>query len=386
MRYSIFAILPIIFVLGCAGSLHLPEGTTVSDEDIPWSTTRGDCAQWAFGYCKSNGEPEILWKANLKTPILAPPAAGDGAIFVGTPTKRVFAFDALTGERIGKLWVNVPVEDGLSYSDGLLAITGRSIYNSLQLYDLDKNSSVWNKKSDRAAAAPIICGETIYYATAKGAIFAMNLSGNKLWRTALTDATIKHEPAFRDSLLFIADSNKKLYCLAADSGKIMWKITLPSAPVGPPIVLPDHVIIPTSSGRIPIARLDGNIRLIIEGSGELNTPIACAGPTIYGVTPFGVVFAGDIGEGGLYWETNLDEPVIVPPTIWGTELVVITASNRLALLDLADGRIVHEIDIGEPVSAAPIVYISNLYIGTETGELIAVGRKSETQEIQNDRQ
>ncbi len=360
--------------MACAGSLELPAKVSSDTEIAPWGNPRGDCGNWAFADGKS-GAPVEMWRAKLKVPILATPVAGDGAIFVGTPIKRVFAFDAISGKKLGKMWVDIPIEDGLSYSSGLLVMAGRSIYNRLRAYDLNSGNYRWEKKSDRAAASPIICGNRIFYSTAKGAFFAIDLeTGEKIWRRGFEEAVIEHEPAFRDSLVFLADLNGRLFCLSADSGNIRWEITLPGAPVGPPVVIPDHVIIPTSTGRIPVITLDGAIRVEIEAPGEIFTPIACTGPTVYGVTRHGIAFAGDLGEGGILWQVSLGEPVIVPPVVWGRDLAVITASGKLKLFHFGDGSNRGELDLKSHVSAAPIIYNSILYIATEEGELIAVGR------------
>ncbi|RKZ30932.1 hypothetical protein DRQ36_03825 [bacterium] len=385
MGKTILLIFILLFGFGCAGSLRLPDGGPIFESDIPWGTTRGDCAQWALRGGDS-GEPFILWRVKTKSPVLAPPVAGNGAVFVGMPNKRLFAFDARTGEKLGKLWVDVPVEDGISYRDGLLAITGRSIYNKLGVYDVTTGEFKWKKDSDRAAAAPIICDNTLYFSTSKGSVFALDAeTGEKIWRVALSDAVIENEPAFRDSLVFIADLNGKLFCLTADSGIVRWELELPGMPVGPPIVIPDHIIIPTSAGRIPVITLDGSIRVEVESPGELIAPVACTGPTIYGVTRRGIVFAGDLGGGGIMWQTSLDEPVIVPPVVWGMELAAITASGRLVLLNSADGEIEHELELEAPISAGPIIYDSCLFIGTESGELIAVGKSNKPMERINER-
>jgi len=380
MERAITAILVVLF-FGCAGTLRLPENSTVAES---WSTPRGDCSNWASAR-SAGGDLVELWRADLKVPILATPVAGDGAIFVGTPIKRVFAFDAICGTKLGKIWVDIPIEDGLAYEDSFLVMTGRSIYNKLRCFDLRTGSFLWDKKSERAAAAPIVCGERVFYSTSSGALFALNLkTGEKIWRQKLREAVIEHEPGFRDSLLFVADKNGKLYCFDADSGAIMWELELPEAPIGPPVVIPDHVIAPTHSGRIPVITFDGRIRIEIEAPGEMIAPVVCSGPTIFGVTCKGIAFAGDLGSGGILWQTAVGEPVIVPPVLWGLEIVTITASGKMILLHYGTGEILDELDLDTPISASPIVYDSKLYVVTEGGELIAIGRAETEMEIQHE--
>ena len=378
ISFSIFAA---IFI-GCAGGFSL-SGTAGISADRPWSAVRGDCAGWAFRG-RDTGAAEIIWRAKTKVPILAAPVAGDGAIFVGLPTRRILAFDAKSGKRLGKLWADVALDNGLAYSDGLLAITGRSDYNRLRVFDTKSGAFLWSKNSDRAYAAPIVCGKRLFFSTAKGAVFAIDArSGEKIWRRSFDKAVVESEPAFRDSLLYIADSNGRLFAIAADSGAVRWGIDLPSQPVGQPVVIPDHVIVPTASGRIPVIQLDGHVRVYIDAPGELATDIACSGPTVYGVTRKGIVFAADLGGGGILWQTTLGVPVIAPPVLWGKQLAVVTAEGELKLLFYSDGAIEHTIDIGAPVTAPPIVYDSMLYIATETGELVAVGRIGQSMEREN---
>ncbi len=381
MKKAIFIILPLLF-LACSGPIHLRE----RDVEVPvWPVPRGDCANWASAG-RAEGELVELWRTNLKVPILATPTAGEGAVFIGTGTRRMMAVDAETGEKIGNIWTDVAVEDGLTYSDGRLVIAGRSIYNKLRCYDVFDGGFLWSKKSDRAASSPIICGDRIFYSTAVGALFALDLeSGEKIWRVGLEDAVIENEPGFRDSLLFVADQNGALYCIAADSGVVRWRIDIPKNASGPPVVIPDHVIVPAHSGRIPVITLDGVIRVEIHASGELIAPVACSGPTIFGVTRRGICFAGDLGEGGILWQTDIGEPSIVGPIIWGKDIVTIGASGRISLIHYGTGEIESQLETNAPISAEPIIYDSKMFLATEEGELIAIGKSKKETEIQNER-
>ncbi len=371
MKRIILLILPIFF-LGCAGSIRLPEPEVQSS---PWAVPRGDCANWASAG-RAEGDLVELWRTNLKVPILGTPVAGDDAVFIGTGTRRLMAVNAETGDRIGRMWTDVPVEDGMAYADGKIVIGGRSIYNKLRCYDVFSSEFLWSKNSDRGASAPIICGERVFYSTAKGVLFALALeSGEKIWRREFERGVFEHEPAFRDSLLFIADQNGRLYCIDADSGTIIWELEVPPSASGPPVVIPDHVILPVHSGRILVITLDGAVRVEIQAPGELVSPIACIGPTIFGVTRKGIVFAGDLGDGGILWQASIDEPSLTGPVIWGTEIVTIGVSGKVSLLHYGTGEILSQIEINAPVSANPIIYDSKLFIATEEGELIAIGRK-----------
>ncbi|HHS50853.1 MAG TPA: hypothetical protein ENN07_07040 [candidate division Zixibacteria bacterium] len=373
------AILTASLLAGCAGKLTFP-APDGGAKDAPWSAVRRDCAGWAFSG-DGTGHAEIVWRTKTKIPIIAAPLAAEGKIFVPTPNRRVLAFDAETGDRVGRLWVDVLPNNGIALGDGILAITGRSDFNRFRVYDFREGEFLWSKDADRAFSAPIVCGETIYFATAKGAIFAIDArTGERKWRAEIPSAVINHPPAFRDSLVYIADSNKRLVAITADSGKVRWKLDLPSPPVGQPIVIPDHVIVPTESGKIFVVLLDGTIRVTIDAPGQLATDIACMGPTVFGVTRMGIVFAGDLGGGGILWQTNLATPVLSAPVLWGRQLAVITAEGELNLVFYADGARESTVDLEAPVTAPPIVHGSRLFIAAETGELIAIERHSRRME------
>ena len=354
------------------------------DRDIRWGTVRGDCGNWAF-FDGESGEPYIIWRSKVKASVIAPPVAGKGAIFIGTPIRRLFVFDAETGDRLSKLWVDISVEDGMALDDNLIALSGRSFYNKLSIYDIDKGDLVWSKSSDRSSTPPLICDSQLFFATSEGVVFRIDpKSGEKIWRIELKDAVIEQEMAYRDSILYLPDQNGSLFAISADSGKIKWKLPLPTSPSGAVVVIPDHIIVPTVSGEIPVIKLDGSIRVSIDAPGELVTSLACSGPTVYGATRFGIVFAGDLGGGGILWQTNLDIPLITPPVLWGRELVIVTTDNRLLFLSFADGEILHELKIDSHLGTPPIIYNGNLYLGTLDGELIAIGKKTQSMERENE--
>jgi len=327
---------------------------------------------------------EILWKKELKIPFLCPPVAGDGAIYLGSSIKRVYELDAYTGEKLGKLWVDVPVEDGLAFYDNHLAITGRSVFNRMKVYDIANGQFVWDMKSDRIAASPIACEKKVFVSTDKGSVYALDIySGDKIWNTRLKNAVIEHELAFRDSLVFVVDQNGRLFCMESDSGKIRWELDLPERPVGPPVVIPDHVFVPTYNGIMPIITLSGEKRVTVESPGELIAPVVCSGPSVYGVTRYGIVFAGDLGAGGIMWQVDLDSPVIAPPVLWGYELVVIDHAGKISLVRAYDGEIMDEMNLSEPVTTGPIIYDRILYVVTESGTVYAIDREQNRMENEN---
>lgn len=380
MTYSVLVVA--LLTLSCAARFSIPR--ELPSEENQWRAVRGDNSGWAYAG-EGTGKAAILWRVKTKIPIISAPVAGDGAIFVPSPNRRVLVYGAETGKRIGRLWVDAMPDNGLALGGGLLAIAGRGEFNRIRVYDYHEGTFLWDRDSERSFAAPILVDSILYFAISTGAIFSLDArTGEKNWRYKIDGAVIDHEPAFRDSLLFLVDSNKRLLALSADSGTVRWSLDLPSPPSGQAVVIPDHVIVSTMSGKILAVLLDGSVRVSIDAPGELGSPVACSGPTIYGVTKKGIVFAGDLGHGGILWQTNLSAPVIAPPVIWGKQIVIVTAEGKIYLLYFSDGAIEHTIDLEEPVTAPPIIYNSNLYIATETGELIAITRNIQSLEHNNE--
>ena len=252
----------------------------------------------------ANGK--TLWQTNLASEVLsAPSAAGDIAV-ARTVDGRVAALDLATGERLWTIESNVPnltlrgtatpvIVDQTVYigTDGgkLLALdlsTGEQRW--VQTVALPSGRSELERIVDVDGNA-LITGDTIYVASAGGALVALQRKGGQVrWKEDIaSEGNLAVDPRH----VYATDLNGGVWSLYRDSGDTDWKTdALGYRSVSAPAVMDGNVVVGDYEGYVhwlsadngdEIARghpigeainaqplvLDDNRALILGAEGEL---------------------------------------------------------------------------------------------------------------------
>ncbi len=158
-------------------------------------------------------QPEKLWSRNLGEEITAL-AMGNNTIVTGTKSGKISIF-SLSGKKLASAKLDSPIwsldiSDGLIYAGGdyylfclnksLDVLWKTDLYDRVNDLDIEgdyiaavtssrmgfliKNSSKrsWRKSLDSSAWATAIGKDEVYFATAKGSVYAFSLSGEEKWR------------------------------------------------------------------------------------------------------------------------------------------------------------------------------------------------------------
>src|SRR5579864_1980124 len=194
---------------------------------------------------------ELRWKADFLTDAPKDPPGFDGnrARLQGTQARptalasdgqfvflsvfdqcQVIAFHATTGKRIWSFQAG-----GWIY--GPAAFTTKNVFIGSQddcFYCLDKQAGkeVWKfKTKGRIESGAVVDSKAVYFGSCDGHCYALNQAGGKeLWRFE-TDkhsdgkpSAIYSQPVLRRGILCFAAGEGQVYGLAADSGKMLWKL------------------------------------------------------------------------------------------------------------------------------------------------------------------
>lgn len=89
--------------------------------------------------------------------------------------------------------------------------------------------------SGRLSASPIVVGETVYIGSSDRRFFALNASRwGERWRF-LAKAPVLQSAAYADGVVVFSDAKANLYGLHAESGTLLWQVSLDGWTVSPPI-------------------------------------------------------------------------------------------------------------------------------------------------------
>lgn len=238
-----------------------------------------------FLYCVNADTGRVVWRYDLRNPVISRPTLHDGRAFVTTSDDTVYAFDASTGKW---LWhyrrrssppssihgASAPLVDGqeviAGLSDGFLV--------ALSLQD---GQLRWERKLHPGTkftdvdAHPVLDGGLLYVPSYDGALYALNRKGGEVvWRF---DAGGSRQVFIEESSLYLPSSNGRVYHLEKSSGKVIWQFEMDGGTPTRLVVADRHVIVASSfqylyvlqktSGR-PEYRFNAG-----EGSGFASAPL-----------------------------------------------------------------------------------------------------------------
>lgn len=293
-----------------------------------------------------NGQQK--WEINLRAPISAGPAVGEGKIVLGTSDGRVIALEQSNGKTA---WIS--------------------------------------KASSEILAAPKISGNEVFVHTMDGGLSALSLSdGRQLWRFShnLPPLMLRRSssPAVKNDLVIAGFANGKLLAMQKNDGAVAWTHDV-SHPKGTTDLqrMVDISADPVVAGdRVYAASYQGNIAAVTATNGQVlwerGVP-SYAGfvvdqNLIFVAATNGDVVALDTQNGATYWLQNeLQGRRLSKPAIMGKYLIVADDDGNIHWIDKENGKIIGRYELDKDgIEAAPIVRNNTVYVLGNGGELVAL--------------
>lgn len=196
-------------------SLGIKVSPAIDQETLVVATTMG----FVYGIDADSGK--LLWRFPKDRPlgaqINASPSISDGIAYITDRSGRMFALRMDTGE---DTWhFSTEVEGSINSS---LAVGSSSIFVgtwAAYLYCLDKcaGGMRWRYQNDKISvwdsisAAPLILNDrAVVFGSASGYVYALDMSGNDLWKYRL-ESEIISSPVVSDGFLYVVTDSGRLY-------------------------------------------------------------------------------------------------------------------------------------------------------------------------------
>ncbi len=249
------------------------------------------------------------------------------------------------------------------------------------------------KESDflRVALRPTGDGERLYAASADGKVHALDpATGKRIWRTDLK-LEITAGPGVGEGVVAVMAADGFLVVLDAATGAERWRTDIDGESLALPLVEDDLIIIQTIDNRLrAVSVFDGAPRWTIEQSTPALTLRGSASPLSVGsnvVAGFdnGRLIAIDSESGDIAWESMLSPPtgrsdlerladVDGQLAVVGQDIYAAGYQGTLASVAAESGQVLWQQEISTYVGVA--ADWNNLYTTAETGEVIALTRRT----------
>ena len=240
--------------------------------------------------------PRIIWVRDLDETIIATPAYDGQTLYVGTEAGTIVPITVASGavgqpiartdERIwsallldggalyvaaldkrvravrpsgGTVWAQPTELSGAVPGDfaieGGLLVVG-SFDRRLHAFDAGTGAEEWVFDGDGWFwARPVIAGDTVYAASTRGSVYALNAAGSDAsrvrWRFNQLDSEIRAAPVLAGGVLVVAAEEATIWGIDPATGDLRWSAPLPGHRfLADPLVLASTLIYATTRGDL----------------------------------------------------------------------------------------------------------------------------------------
>lgn len=336
---------------------------------------------------------EIVWQKSLKADQNATGGEFvDGKLLFGTTQNWIYAHNAFTGEKLDRMWANLPVEIPPAVDDSLLFYAGAGEWNELVAANIYSGKELWNKTARTIGSKILSSDSTIYYATSSGGIYRLNQKTGEIIAKRRINIGISCDLLIIGDELFIGTRDGNIYILDRFELTISKKLS-----VGSPVAekfhsLGNKIFTNLENGDLLIIdRKELKIVKTIQQQGEFVTAPLILNNLIIAVNNAGVVSCHQRLEPYEFlWEIRLHElqpedfdstagyqrsgeasVFASPATLYG-KIIIITYRGSLFVIDPETSEIELAKKIGGRFVKSPQTYGSMLYLFSENSRILGM--------------
>lgn len=319
-----------------------------------------------------------------------PPVSVGGVVYVGTKDGDVISLIEDDSGNLRENWT-FPGTTGQQDIVGVYktpVVVGNLVYiNGIDgfLYALDKESGNLTGDGWRRPDNPFNPPETlvagpaydptndiILSASEDGMLYAYTAkNGNEFWNPFVTGGAIWSTPRVERGVAYFGSHDHKVYAVTLGDGKELWSYETDGVVAGTPLVFDGKVIAGSFDKTLyALSVEDGEPVWSIEGDNWFWAGAVTDGRTIFAPNMDGNIYAID-RSGNLLWTYNVGSPIVSPPVLVPSGLVVAGKDGNLLLLDtsterLGLRRVLFNQKIGDAEIKAPLFAVEDsVYVGSQ---------------------
>lgn len=259
----------------------------------------------------SDGEPlrskgEWIYPGETKTigSVVGNPVLVKDTLYIGSSDGRVYALDAVYGEKKwefdtgGKIWTTPAVSDGVVYVSNY----------AKQLYAIsaEDGKELWPKPIELPAAiasSPVVSDGKVFFGTFDQFLYAVSSSdGKEVWKFK-GGGWFWATPLVKDGVVYAGCLDHKLYARDASTGKELWQFEADSSIVSPPVLVANVLIVCSESGSLYMREVDNGMPVHdpIPIGHSVMAPLYTDGKMVYAHARDDNVYCVDIQSGQMAW-------------------------------------------------------------------------------------
>ncbi len=244
--------------------------------------------------------------------------------------------------------------------------------------DLQSGRTRWSVRASGSVVGGVLqAGDLIFAGTEQpgGKVHAFrSISGSEVW--ASSTGYIQSPLALVDGKLIGMTRKNQVVALNAATGRIAWRLPLPTSRHAPVPLGGGDVLISSYDSLYRIRVMDGKVTLRRRAPGVITAGWRAFGNLLVAGTGDSLVLAIDPDSLTEQWRVQLDAPVLTPPAVTGDTLFAVTQVGSLyRIVTLGDGAVAEPLQRTPwPATGAPEVIGAWILTGASNGGLRAYSR------------
>jgi eukaryotic-like serine/threonine-protein kinase len=237
----------------------------------------------------------------------------EGQIYVAYKTE-VSAISLATG---GLVWTYPEKADNSQMFYAQPAIYNKVVLvgaynNKLNAINKDTGTVAWtfDEAQGKYIAGVLVDGDAIYAANGDSSLYALDSSGNELWKFQ-ADGALWAKPAFDEENLYIPSMDHNLYAVNRANGSQVWTVELDGASIFSPVYHEGVLYVGTITGTMyAVNATDGAILWQTTAEGALWSTPAILNGNVYFGDLIGNIYAFDAVSGSQIWKLTTEGSIL----------------------------------------------------------------------------
>ena len=327
------------------------------------------------------------------------PAVVNGTVYVGSPGGSVIAYNQSTGDEIWSYPTSSPVHASPSVSNGTVYIGSDD--GTLYAIDATSGAEQWSASltGEISASAEAGVASDLIVGTENGTVYRVDNQGNVVWRFQAGDA-IRSSVASGVGSVFISSDDGNVYALDPQTGTEKWNFSVSTGSeveATPTVDLGDRTLYvgsvyyeETSDGT---ATSSGTLYAVNTTNGaerwstSIGAPITSSAALVPGMdrlyvsagSASGTMYGFNATTGAQIWATATKSeiesaPVTAPPGV----VIAGTAAGNVTAFNMTSGDVHWTYTTGGAVESTPALLDETVYVGSNDGQLYALGGSDDT--------
>lgn len=351
------------------------------------------------GNVPSNGL--LKWSFPTGRAVRSSPVMVDGVVYVGSDDGSVYAVNADTGKEIWSYATGGPVDSSPAIFDGVVYVGS----NDGNLYAIKANNGakLWSfQTSDWVQSSPVVSNGIVYVGSDDHRIYAINAAtGLAQWSQPFTtNDVVRCSPAIYNNVVYVGSNDDNVYAIKAHDGAKLWSFPTGASVISSPTVGGGCVFLGNIYHFYTLG-LNGALKWKIDHAvgdtqSHLSPPayayargaVYVAWPGLEAIVNYYNVRAHSISTGARLWNFGrqgyyrpslVSSPAVTNDMLYvGTTLRPSSSADQSGIyaLNIATGTQVWYFATKGPVDSSPAVVDGIVYVGSNDGNLYAIGTQS----------